>query len=152
MDVTVTTTERGWAGHFICAKSCAFRRNTLITCGNIKWIVSTVGAMRYPIDMPQLGIKAGDMMEIGAWRWYETMCFESKYDEYDDIDVSKEISIESPSGIYGKTWQEVIDTYGDYTDNVANDMHDKVVEEMKIKIKEAYINAQTSGSVQGTNN
>ena len=37
-------------------------------------------------------------------------------------------------------------------DKAANDMHEKVVDEVKKKIKEAYINAQTSGTVQGTDN
>lgn len=39
-----------------------------------------------------------------------------------------------------------------FIDKAANDMHDKVVDEVKKKIKEAYINAQTSGTVQGTDN
>ena len=151
-NVEITTRERGWAGHFICGKDCLFRRNTLITCGDLKWVVSTVGNLPSPIDMPILNIKKGQVQEIGANRWYETMAFESAYDEYDDADVSKQISFESDWGIWGETWKEVEEKYGKAVDNAANDMHDRIVEELKVKIKEAYANAKASGVVQRTDN
>lgn len=146
-NIEVSTRERGWAGHFICADRCLFRRNTLVTCGDIKWVVSTVGAMRYSVDMPELNIKAGQMEQIGADRWYETKVFESKYDVYDDIDVCKEIDFEHDWGIWGDTWEKVEQRYGKDVDNAANNMHDEIVEEIKTKIKEAYINAKTSNTV-----
>lgn len=146
-NIEVSTRERGWSGHFICADRCLFRRNTLVTCGDIKWVVSTVGAMRYSVDMPELNIKAGQMEQVGASRWYETKVFESKYDVYDDIDVCKEIDFEHDWGIWGDTWEEVEQRYGKDVDNVANNMHDEIVEEIKIKIKETYINAKTSNTV-----
>lgn len=146
-NVEVTTQERGWAGHCIVGHSCLFRRNTLVTCGDIKWVVSTVGAMKYPIDMPELNIKAGQMQQIGADRWYETMVFKSLYDEYDDADVSKQIDIDHDWGIWGDTWEEVILKYGKDVDKAANNMHDEIVEEIKLKIKEAYVNAKTSNTV-----
>lgn len=146
-NVEVSTKERGWAGHFICGDKCLFRRNTLVTCGNIKWIVSTVGALRYPIDMPELNIKAGQMQQIGANRWYETMVFESTYDVYDDANTEKQINFDHDWGIWGDTWKEVEQKYGKDIDNVANNMHDEIVEEIKSKIKEAYVNAKTSNPV-----
>jgi len=145
--VEVTTQERGWVGHFICGTSCLFRRNTLVTCANVKWVVSTVGGLPSPIDIPELNVRKGQMETIGVNRWYETMVFESLYDEYDDADVSKQIEIESNWCICGETWEEVEKKYGKFVDKAANDMHEKVVDEVKQKIKEAYINAQTSGIV-----
>ena len=146
-NVEVSTKERGWAGHLICGDKCLFRRNTLVTCGNIKWVVSTVGGMRYPLDIPELDIKVGQMEQIGASRWYETMVFESLYDEYDDADVSKQIDFEHDWGIWGDTWEEVEQKYGKNIDNVVNNMHDEIVEEIKLKIKEVYVNAKASGTV-----
>lgn len=105
--VEVTTQERGWVGHFICGTSCLFRRNTLVTCADVKWVVSTVGGLPSPIDIPELNVQKGQMETIGVNRWYETMVFESLYDEYDDADVRKQIEIESDWCICGETWEEV---------------------------------------------
>ncbi len=135
MNDEVKTQERGWAGHYIGAYRCRFRRNTLITYKNLKWVVSTVGnKMRvFPPDDEEYNVEI-----IGHNRWYETMVFESSYDEYDDIDInSKEIEVNSDWGIWGKTWEEVLEKYGYDIDNAANRMHDRIVEEMKVKIKEA---------------
>jgi hypothetical protein len=64
----ITTTERGWGGHFICADKCRFRRNTLISVdGKPKYVVSTVGNMR--------DRDTGEIEEIGYDRHYETMAF-----------------------------------------------------------------------------
>lgn len=127
-------TERGWAGHYICSRDCSFRRNTLLEYKDKKWIVSTVGCQRYRVDIPGV-CKMGEITSVGANRWYETMAFESSYDEYDDVDVSKKIEFNSEWGIWGNTWEEVMEKYDQHPDLAANEMHEKVVEELMKKIK-----------------
>ena len=123
----VKRTERGWAGHFIAASYCRFRRNTLLEYGDKKWIVSTVGAM-YARDK-------GNPEMIGANRWYETMVFVGKEDSgYIDIDVTKPIETENDCGIWGKTWDEVLEKHPT-PDNAANDIHERIVDEMIVKIQ-----------------
>ena len=116
----VTTQERGWAGHFICAQSCRFRRNTLITCGDTRLVVSTVGCMEDNFR----GNKG--FVQIGLDRYYETMVFHSDPEDtrYYDADVSREVSFDSPWAI------SELDA-----DDKANDMHDTVVNELVDKLK-----------------
>ena len=124
----VKVTERGWAGHFICSDRCLFRRNTLLEYKDKKWIVSTEGAFRN---------RENKMDSIGHRRWYETMAFEAIEDRgYIEADVMKEISFDSEWGIWGDSWEEVCDNCNGTPDNVANDMHDRVVNELIDKIKE----------------
>jgi len=105
-------TERGWAGHFICADRCLFRRNTLLEHGDIKIVVSTVGAMQN---------KEGGFEIIGWDRYYETMAFHSKKDDkkYHDIDVNRQV-------YFNSEW--AINEF--YADDKANKMHEKVVREI----------------------
>lgn len=121
----VKRTERGWAGHLLFASGCRFRRNTLLEYGDKKWIVSTVGAY----------VNSDRKFDaIGYNRFYETMAFEAEEQNgYLDADVSKEIPFESDWGIFGETWEEVIEKYPQ-VDNVANDMHEKVVNELSLRI------------------
>ena len=124
----VKVTERGWAGHFIFADRCLFRRNTLLEYKDRKWVVSTVGAYR------TLENKIGT---IGHRRWYETMAFEAKERlGYIEADVEKEISFNSDWDIWGDSWEEVLENCNGTPYNVANDMHDRVVSELIDKIKE----------------
>lgn len=121
----VKRTERGWAGHFIAANSCRFRRNTLLEYKDLKWVVSTVGC--YYIG--------GHIETIGRERWYETMVFEATYQNgYLDADVAKQIEISQAWGIWGRTWEEVEENYPT-PDNAANDMHERIVDEMIERIR-----------------
>lgn len=132
----VKITERGWAGHFCGADRCKFRRNTLLEYKDKKWVVSTVGAMpQSEIARKIPGFYLGNGFEIiGLDRYYETMAFEAEpvKNEKDDIvyydaDVRKQIYFDSE-------W--AIDDCNFETDKQANEMHDKVVEELIKKIKE----------------
>jgi len=111
--------ERGWSGHFCCAQSCLFRRNTLLECGDIKVVVSSVGAMY--LD--------GKLTEIGGGRHYETMAFyvDETSGEYKDADVSREIYFDSK---WAMKWHK-----DGYPDNEANEMHEAVVKELTEKMQ-----------------
>ena len=109
--MNVKRLERGWAGHFILSRRCMFRRNTLLTKGSTKIIVSTVGSM--------LSEDKKKMEEIGYDRNYETMVFYSSYDKYDDSDVSREITD------FKSNW-----ALSELDDIKANDMHETVVNEI----------------------
>ena len=132
----VKVTERGWAGHFICADKCQFRRNTLLEYKDKKWIVSTVEAMPQPEALrkiPEFCSENG-YDTIGFNRYYETMAFEAqevKDDDgnviYYDINVSKMIDFDSD-------W--AIDHIDFTTDKLANEMHENVVNELIEAIKE----------------
>lgn len=107
----VKRTERGWAGHFLCSHDCLFRRNTLLECGSIRIVISTVGGM---LD---LGRKP---VQIGRDRYFETMAFHAEFDgRYWDAVVSRQINFDSKWAIDESD-----------ADDEANDMHEKVVEEL----------------------
>ncbi len=111
----VIRTERGWAGHFICAQSCRFRRNTLLAYKRIKIVVSTVGCME--LD--------GKFETIGHNRHFETMAFHAdpKDKRYSDANVSKQVSFDSDWAIAD------VDA-----DDKANEMHEAVVSEITLKL------------------
>lgn len=113
-------TERGWPGHFIGARECIFRRNTLVTYEDKSIVVSTVGNMMFK----------GRIHPTGASCYYETMAFHSdpNDDQYHDADVSRQVDFDSSWAIYEKE-----------KDNEANDMHDKVVREIMRKLERGEI-------------
>ena len=110
-------TERGWAGHFICADRCKFRRNTLLEFGDIKIVVSSVGLMTDFLDETKY-------REIGCERHFETMAFHAKHDgRYWDADVSREVYFNSPWSINDLD-----------ADDRANDQHEAVVTEISRRL------------------
>lgn len=113
----VNRVERGWAGHFICARSCLFRRNTLLEKDGVYVVVSSVGSM----------VIEGRLDTVGVGRYYETMAFFSDESDtrYHDIDVSRQISFESEWAIAEQD-----------ADDRANDMHETVVAELSRKLEE----------------
>lgn len=134
MQKNVKRTERGWAGHFICADRCKFRRNTLLEFNQVKIVVSTVGLMQSGINGEGKGFSP-----IGTFdRYYETMAFHSdKTDKrYHDADVSQQVNFESEWAI------SAIDA-----DDKANDMHEIVVNE----IAERLTNGEYNESLQEYN-
>ena len=112
----VRRTERGWAGHYVCAASCLFRRNTLLEFNDVKIVVSTVGAKRDPIT--------GFCEKIADNRYFETMVFYAKRvkDKYWDADISRQITT------YGEWFITDLD------DIAANDMHENIVNEMILRL------------------
>lgn len=105
--------ERGWPAHFIAAANCRFRRNTLVTLGRKRVVVSTVGDWR-----PKGGEEAE---QIGFQKYYETMCFLAIYDKpYWDADTSKEVRVKSKTSIEQSNFK---------ADFLANEMHENVVRE-----------------------
>ena len=107
--------ERGWAGHFICANSCRFRRNTLLTYKDIRIVVSTVGLME----------RDGKFETIGHNRHFETMAFHSDPTDkrYYDANVSKQVYFDSDWAIAEQD-----------ADDKANEMHETVVLEITNKL------------------
>ena len=107
--------ERGWVGHYCCSSRCLFRRNTLLSLGDKKIVVSTVGRM----------VVGNEIEKIGLDRYYETMAFfAEKKSVYYDADVEKQIIIDSNWSI-----NEI------YAEIEANNMHEAVVNEIVEKLE-----------------
>ena len=117
----VKRTERGWGGHFIAASQCYFRRNTLLECGEIKVVVSTIGSYHNSL---------GEYDQVGLNRDYETMAFyvDPATGAYNDIDVERQIYFESP-------WALEIKKGDKFPDLKANEMHETVVQELTEKLE-----------------
>lgn len=120
--MNVKRTERGWAGHFICADDCRFRRNTLLQSEIEEVVISTVGAM----EIEDFRTHKMKFDAVGLDRYYETMAFIAKSSDmrYHDIDVSKQVEFNSD------WYVETLDA-----DDKANDMHEAVVKELTEKMQ-----------------
>jgi len=120
MSNQVIRTERGWAGHFICANRCRFRRNTLLQYGRIEVVVSTVGLMEN-IDKDD----KNPFDTVGCDRYFETAVFHAdrRDKRYHDANISRRIPFDSPWSI------SEVDA-----DDRANDMHENVVAELADKL------------------
>lgn len=114
----VRRTERGWAGHFVAASKCRFRRNTLLEKDGRGIVVSTVGSYAPG--------NAARYEEIGYRRHFETMAFRSDESDavYHDADVSCEVPISSNTALLITNQNEA------FVDNLANDMHEAAVREI----------------------
>lgn len=122
----VKRTERGYAGHYTCGHLCRYHRNTLLEMNDIRVVVSTVG--NYHPGGPSKFISAFEAPEqIGVDRYYETMAFRAEWCEpYWEADVLRQIYFDAP-------WS--IDHYGIEADKEADEMHERVVEEIAEKME-----------------
>jgi hypothetical protein len=109
----VTITFRGWPGHFICADRCNFRLNTLIECDGRAIVVSTVGGLRLSDN--------GGWETIGHNRYFETKVFNANGTQYQDADVTNEISI-------GSDHNRFVSHVNDNAEIQANAMHNRTVD------------------------
>ena len=118
----IKRTERGWAGHFILADECSFRRNTLLQYGSKYIVISTVGGCR-----PRQGENVGEMRDIGVDRYYETMAFRSDASDkiYHDANVSEDVYASNSKWAINK---KELDENGSEIDNIANKMHENYVD------------------------
>lgn len=123
-------TERGWAGHYICAHYCRYRRNTLVSSEGRHVVVSSVGNMHHD---EQTGMKT-----IGAGgRYYETMVFRgAKIGPYIDAIIAAPIYPPEPlnTGIFAECPEELADSI----DSDADAMHDAIVAWVREEFEEAY--------------
>lgn len=125
---TVKRTERGWPGHFICSSRCVFHRNTLLECGRVRIVVSSVGmmlnygAVGFPNTIEYEAIGAGE-------RVFETMAFHAFLDQkiYWDADVSRSVDFKTDVGVFGKVKVD--------SEMICNNQHDKVVSELTKKLQ-----------------
>jgi len=123
----IKRTERGWAGHYILANRCLFRRNTLLQYAGLSVVVSTVGLQVRRESLIDPGVEASPeehFETVGSGRYFETQAFHAmEGDRWLDADVCQPISLNSPHTI------SEIDA-----DDRANNMHEAVVAELSERL------------------
>lgn len=116
----VKRTERGWPGHFICSYECVFHRNTLLECGDIRIIVSTIGN-KYCYTHDENGYLKRTPDTVGYGRYYETLVFHAELNG-----MYWEINVEYP--IYDCPLKWVIEHNELSADKEADEMHEAIVD------------------------
>lgn len=114
----IKRTERGWGAHFVGAKNCLFRRNTLIEKGESRYVVSTVGNWQIPVEDETYD----NTHEISPGRYYETLVFKATFiDPYWEAEIQKQIHVDAKQEIAKSSVT---------SDFEANEMHEGVVKEI----------------------
>ncbi len=122
----IKITYRGWPGHYCSSRYCIFHLNTLLECGDVRVVVSTVGNMWDP----RQGTHARPV-EVGSGRFYETMAFHAtSMDRYWDADVTRVVSITGCRGV------DKLDTE---SDRKAQEMHEAAVQDIARRIQNGEI-------------
>lgn len=124
VEVEIEVVERGWAGHFCLSDRCLFRRNTLISKGKDRLIVSTVGnCIERALSTNMIALTGATIPKNEAV--YETKCFiaENRHG-YIDSNVTQEIYLEDTK-VYIYRWEEQKAPLN--IDNLANNMHENFV-------------------------
>lgn len=123
MSIGVKVTERGWPGHYYLAIRCGFRRNTLLQYKDVAIVVSTIGDQRDKDGIPQM---------LGEGYYYETAVFKAEQDgPYLDANVLEMIDVKGS----WKVHQDILES-----DLEANDMHERIVNEIKERILKGEFN------------
>ncbi len=120
----VKRTERGWAGHYIMAYRCFFRRNTLLERGEERIVVSTIGGQCVDYKGERV---VGGMETVGHDRHFETVVFPAIFSMgvWECDPDANEIAFSSPRHLRARL------PAGDPQNSVdANDMHEAVVAEL----------------------
>lgn len=118
-EMKVERKERGWPGHYCCSYRCIFHLNTLVSYGDTKVVVSTVG-----LQQPVNSLGSGEYEKIGLTSYFETRAFHADSSQFEDADVSFEIGLDCPCSLPLPDMELE-----------AGNMHENAVREIMRKIK-----------------